>query len=141
MVKFRITYKRKKEPLKFRNLPQCLNEKWTLTVPHINLTSIEDKVEKIQDFLQEHDNNMGWSTTYATHGNSLLTIWNIILSVGLAYVLFKRSPVGLVYASAPTVNALSKNDHITHHTILAIMVIGLIGFIGYVSIRIILKIY
>ncbi|KAJ3645257.1 hypothetical protein Zmor_022927 [Zophobas morio] len=122
-------------PLHFDSLKTCLNENWTLTIPHVNLTSPIEKLADVYRRIKVHQEDHDCTNTYTVHGDSMMLIWNLILSVGLGYVLFRRNPIGMVYAAAPGAHAWGEKDHLDHQVVLTLMCIAILVFIGYIGFK------
>ncbi|KYB24698.1 hypothetical protein TcasGA2_TC031841 [Tribolium castaneum] len=128
---------RQKDQLRFTNVSQCLNLNWTLTVPHLNLTSTANRVEEIREQLNNHNIDHQFSATYALHGDTILLIWNTVLSVFVAYLVLKRNPGGIIIAPTPGVHAWGEESQLGHQVVLVLMHIALLTFLIYVLAKII----
>ncbi|XP_064214046.1 uncharacterized protein LOC135266736 [Tribolium castaneum] len=128
---------RQKDQLRFTNVSQCLNLNWTLTVPHLNLTSTANRVEEIREQLNNHNIDHEFSATYALHGDTILLIWNTVLSVFVAYLVLKRNPGGIIIAPTPGVHAWGEESQLGHQVVLVLMHIALLTFLIYVLAKII----
>lgn len=77
--------------------------------------------------------------TYARHGVSVLLVWNVVLSVVVAYIFFRRNPAGVVFAAMPSAQGWGEKGHQEHQLVVGFMVAGILGFTGYVLIRLVAK--
>ncbi|KYB26953.1 hypothetical protein TcasGA2_TC033481 [Tribolium castaneum] len=107
---------RQKDQLRFTNVSQCLNLNWTLTVPHLNLTSTANRVEEIREQLNNHNIDHQFSATYTLHCDTILLIWNTVLSVFVAYLVLKRNPGGIIIAPTPGVHAWGEESQLGHQS-------------------------
>lgn len=102
------------QPIKFKNINECLNHNWSLTTPHINITSSSQLLQELTHQLKNNYKN--YPLTLHTETHSLMLIWNTILTIILLYILFHRRHI-LATAIAHQAYA-DDNQRYTEHTIL-----------------------
>lgn len=116
----------------FRNVNECLNNNWTSTVPHLNLSNFtpwrpvkKDVEEAIADLSTYGDN-------YGIHGDSILLIWNIVLSILVLHLFFKTNRAIAVPAVIQPVTAESPlSGNMSHITVLVLLITSFIIFLIY----------
>ncbi|KAL1516372.1 hypothetical protein ABEB36_000291 [Hypothenemus hampei] len=87
----------------YSSMEGCLNDNWTLTIPHLNLTSHERILQDLQIRLQEAQVTQRNTTAITAH--SFLLYWNIILTVSVIYLLLKINNAFLLLATLPPAKA------------------------------------
>ena len=121
----------------FANISENLNSNWTLDMPHLNLTTTTATVKEILS--QINTPTVSYADTYGFHGDSLLLLWNILLSIAVLYLLFhSRLPALTVIPQAAPVNA---TDKVTHHhdTLFGLLISGIIICVIYFIFRYLLS--
>lgn len=93
-------------PPRFQNIQECINHNWSITIPHLNLTSskntILDIMEKIK--AEEKTPKKWFSETWHNENNNIMMFWNLILSGCIIYLLFHR-PQGVIPTLLTTAQA------------------------------------
>ena len=84
-------------------------------MPHLNLTTTTATTKEIHS--QINTPTVSYADIYGFHGDSLLLLWNILLSIAVLYLLFHNRFPGLtVILQAAPINATDKVTY--HHDIL-----------------------
>lgn len=82
----------------YSNMSECLNLNWTVTVPHLNLSTYKDNfdIEEIEESLFSN------YIDYAPHSDTLFLIWNSVLSI-IVFIIWNRGNMAI---GANLLNAL-----------------------------------
>lgn len=127
------------------NLPRflkpedCLNQNWTLNVPHLNLTSTKDNIREILDNVESVTKN-SYADTYGQHGDAIFFVWNSILSIAVCYLIFgNRHNLGFLPAFVTPARGETWGK-IEHDLFFAFLILGLVIFVVYLLIKILLLI-
>lgn len=103
---------------KYENIEECLNKNWTITIPHLNLTSsrntVIDLVNQVRDELSQPPS---YADSIGAHGDLTFLIWNVVLSLGLFHLLMRDGRLGF-FAAIPQVQAIDPNEILVQHQIL-----------------------
>lgn len=113
----------------FDNLSECLNKNWSLTVPHLNLTSNKNTFDNILNKLTRNEKEQEINTWHTEKHNAML-IWNVILSIGVAYLLFHHHHA-IIPTLIPTSHAQDLKAQATHDATFYITCTALSMFITY----------
>lgn len=97
------------KPPTYENLEECLQTNWSLTIPHVNLTSTKEDYEEIREQLNASVDTYG--DIYSHHSDTILIMWNLVLSV-CVLILLRRNPAQLIAATLPPVHAAAPNRHV-----------------------------
>lgn len=74
----------------FHNLTDCIDTNWTLNVPHLNLSTDSLKNDLTVQLSESLESLEDLSSHLSTHGDRLMVIWNILLSLGIVYLVRKN---------------------------------------------------
>lgn len=93
-------------PVKFSNMQECLNKNWTLDIAHLNVTSNKElnNLAKTMDDVNQLSST--YQVNYGKSSDQLFLIWNILLSVGILYLLYRAQPIALI----PLLNRANAED-------------------------------
>lgn len=79
----------------FHNLSACLNHNWTLTVPHLNLSTDYLKTDLTSQLSESLDNLEEITSHLSTHSDRLLVFWNVLLSLSIIYLVRRNRILAL----------------------------------------------
>lgn len=124
----------KHSPPTYKNITEILDTNWTVSAPHINITSTQDTINEVLESIHSKPPIHGWSTEYSFHGNTIILVWNTIISIVLIYLFCHRNPMAIVPAFPNRVSGLGQSQ--SHHDILLGLFYGiLISIVLYCIIR------
>lgn len=118
----------------YRDLKECLNTNWTLHIPYVNLTSTETNYNNIMESLREPI-IASYSDTYGTHSETIFLIWNITLSILVAFLIFGRNRIAVATPLFQAVHSKPIMSNVTHDAIFGTVCLCFIIFILYLTIR------
>ena len=109
----------------YKNISECLNSNWTLQIPHLNLTSSSSTVTSLLESIKSSiPPIISYSDTYGIHSDSLFLIWNITLTLLVAYLLFSRNRLVVAASLLPTAECQATSPPNSNHDLM----FGLICF-------------
>lgn len=118
---------------KFKNFTECLNKNWSVTVPHLNLTSNNDNIREIIDNMDNYG-KLSYSDSFGTRSDTIFLIWNTIMSALLGYIIFNRRNLPLVTGVLGSASE-EKNTPLEHNILFSSICSAALLFIVYITIR------
>lgn len=91
----------RQRPPKYHNFTDVLDPTWNLKVPHINISNPTTLIQDLEDALVTP---VSYADRYAHHSDSIIFIWNTILSIVLLRILY-RNPVLWMPMALPQAHA------------------------------------
>jgi len=132
---FILNPKISQNPPTYKNLSECLNSNWSLQIPHLNITTTDNTLSYIQSSIESHFQSFfPYSDDYSIHKESIFLIWNIILSIIVAYLFFNHNRYVAVANVIPGVRAQGPPPNIAHTTIFGILCGSLAIFLLFIII-------
>ena len=75
----------------YNNFSECINPNWSLTIPHLNLTSPNKLLQNFVANIPESPQIFSFADSYGVHTSATLVVWNLILTVLLIYIFWKSN--------------------------------------------------
>lgn len=102
----------------FKNAEDCLNHKWTMEIPHVNLTSTRDAAAQLRNQLDEIPHlGKSFTDTFGEHANAIMVIWNLVLTVLIIWIIRSKRT-----ALIPIVNSARADDSSNHEIHFAVTI-------------------
>ncbi|XP_050300412.1 uncharacterized protein LOC126738956 [Anthonomus grandis grandis] len=135
-------------PPLYKNISECLNTNWTLEIPHLNLTSSDNTLKNILKSVEKnYPNVITYGDTHSFHGDSFFLIWNITISILVAYILIKQNRIAIVAAvpqirgeidcheKSPSTSVNHEALYIIIYTSCLLFLLFLFTYILYITLR------
>lgn len=84
-------------PPRYSNMTDVIDVNWNLRVPHVN---ISDPYSLLRDLEENMMPTPTYGSEFSHHGDSILFIWNTVLSIVLCWILY-RTPLLWLPAALP----------------------------------------
>lgn len=128
----------KDNPPRYNNVTEILNTNWTLETPHTNVTSAQDTLKEVAESLNKLPSDRSFADKYSFHSNTVMLIWNAILSALVVYMLLHRNrPVAYLPAAVNSV-AATQGNQVHHDVLMGLLYMVFLFFVLYIVIRVFL---
>lgn len=94
----------------YGNIGEIINQNWSLTIPHLNLSTTRESTQTIINSLGTDITKDEDPSNFLTLTMIVLIIWNLLLSFTLLLVMFNRSPL-LIAAQVQGAQALLEDSN------------------------------
>ncbi|CAH1135544.1 unnamed protein product [Ceutorhynchus assimilis] len=121
-------------------MQECLNHNWSLTIPHLNLTSSDKLLAEIRANLKDTASQGHDTYVWHTEKHSIMFIWNIILSLLVSYLMFHR-PTAMMQGLMlpPVMGQMPQDKKLEHDAVFYITWAVFTVFLLYLISRLIAK--